>query len=519
MLRDTTPQVSFDSAPSGVQVGLLRVHPTNPIYFTDDSGKAIYLGGHQIFVDLQDNTFGKTVIYNHQVTLDWNWYLGFARDRGINYIRNWSEFSTGCVSCPCIAANPMPYKRIPGYGNANDGGLKFDLNQFDETYFDRMRQRIIDAGQNHMTVSVMLLEVYGFQAGSLWETNVFNIKNNINGVNADRNGDGWGVEFWTAPSSELRSLHRKYVTKVIDTINDLDNVIFELGNEVGEVGGTANWLNDLANFVKSYESGKPKQHLIYMSPGGLGGPQVRRAQSFDRDSCIQDAYEYDYSNSWVSKSLLDSSSADIIAVSDHWGQNYNVDPPVNDTGKPTFMDEDHLGAFAPGAFEHKVPWKAFTRGYHFSLYDHPFEVPSFESPEWERTRRNIGAAVNYANAKFLSLAAMSPSVSISSTKYALANPGAEYLIYQPNSGSFTVDMQSGRYWYEWFEPQRVSVAGTGFYDASSGNNLFTPPFSGDAVLYLRRSSLPAASPSPGSETTFGIDQYCLKRQLRTRYYH
>ena len=77
MLRDTAPQVSFDSAPSGVQVGLLRVHPTNPIYFTDDSGKAIYLGGHQIFVDLQDNTFGKTVIYNHQVTLDWNWYLGF----------------------------------------------------------------------------------------------------------------------------------------------------------------------------------------------------------------------------------------------------------------------------------------------------------------------------------------------------------------------------------------------------------------------------------------------------------
>ena len=186
MLRDTTPQVSFDSAPSGVQVGLLRVHPTNPIYFTDDSGKAIYLGGHQIFVDLQDNTFGKTVIYNNQVTLDWNWYLGFARDRGINYIRNWSEFSTGCVSCPCIAATPMPYKRIAGYGNANDGGLKFDLNQFDETYFDRMRQRIIDAGQNHMTVSVMLLEVYGFQAGSLWETNVFNIKNNINGVNADR---------------------------------------------------------------------------------------------------------------------------------------------------------------------------------------------------------------------------------------------------------------------------------------------------------------------------------------------
>jgi hypothetical protein len=213
---------------------------------------------------------------------------------------------------------------------------------------------------------------------------------------------------------------------------------------------------------------------------------------------------YDHSQTYVSKKQLVSSPADVFAVSDHWGENYNADPPVNDTGKPAFMDEDHLGAFAPGAFEHKVPWKAFTRGYHFSLYDHPFEVPSFETPQWELTRRNIGAAVNYANAKFLNLAAMSPSISISSTKYALANPGEEYLIYQPNSGSFTVDMQSGSYWYEWFEPHTASVAIAGSYDASSGNNCFTPPFSGDAVLYLRIANIPAASASPGSETTFGI---------------
>ena len=494
MTRDTTQQVSSDSVSWGANAGLLRVHPTNPIYFTEDSGKALYLGGHQLFVDLQDNTFGKTVIYNNQQTLDWNWYLGFATDRGMNYIRGWSEFSTGCLTSPCIPTNPMPYKRIPGFGNANDGGLKFDLNQFDQAYFDRMRQRIIDAGQNNITVSVMLLEVYGFQAGSLWDTNVFNFKNNINGVNADQNGDGWGIEFWTSPTSELKNLHRRFVAKVLDSINDLDNVIIELGNEVGEVGGTANWLNDMANFVKSYEAGKPKQHLIYMSPGGLGRPQLRGPHS----------YVYDHSQTYVSKKQLVSSPADVFAVSDHWGENYNADPPVNDTVKPAFMDEDHLGAFAPGAFEHKVPWKAFTRGYHFSLYDHPFEVPSFETPQWELTRRNIGAAVNYANAKFLNLAAMSPSISISSTKYALANPGEEYLIYQPNSGSFTVDMQSGSYWYEWFEPQTASVAIAGSYDASSGNNCFTPPFSGDAVLYLRIANIPAASASPGSETTFGI---------------
>lgn len=41
---------------------LLKVHPANPRYFADKSGKAVYLGGHQIFVDLQDNSFNKEFI-------------------------------------------------------------------------------------------------------------------------------------------------------------------------------------------------------------------------------------------------------------------------------------------------------------------------------------------------------------------------------------------------------------------------------------------------------------------------
>ena len=65
---------SADSGP-----GLLRVHPSNPRYFTDGSGKAIYLGGHQIFVDLRDNTFGNYTTYNQQDQLDWPWYLQSAK--------------------------------------------------------------------------------------------------------------------------------------------------------------------------------------------------------------------------------------------------------------------------------------------------------------------------------------------------------------------------------------------------------------------------------------------------------
>ena len=80
---------------------------------------------------------------------------------------------------------------------------------------------------------------------------------------------------------------------------------------------------------------------------------------------------------------------------------------------------------------------------------------------------------------------MTPNNSLSSTSYCLANPGSEYLAYQPGSGSFSVNLQAGTYNYEWFNPSSGSIAFTGTITASGGNLSFTPPFIGDAVLYLR----------------------------------
>ena len=80
---------------------------------------------------------------------------------------------------------------------------------------------------------------------------------------------------------------------------------------------------------------------------------------------------------------------------------------------------------------------------------------------------------------------MVPSGNLSSTQYALANPGSEYLIVQPGNGAFTVEMQAGAYNYEWFDPNTASTTGTGLVTVEAGNNNFTPPFSGSAVLYLK----------------------------------
>jgi hypothetical protein len=127
--------------------GLLRVNPQNPRYFTDDSGRAIYLGGNQIFGDLQD--YGWSNSYT-----DWRGYLKFARNKNLNFLRNWTIWSTHGGR-----ATPMQYVRT-GPGTAADGQPKFDLTQFNQDFFDRMRSRIIDAGNNGIYVSIMLFDVY-----------------------------------------------------------------------------------------------------------------------------------------------------------------------------------------------------------------------------------------------------------------------------------------------------------------------------------------------------------------------
>ena len=110
----------------------------------------------------------------------------------------------------------------------------------------------------------------------------------------------------------------------------------------------------------------------------------------------------------------------------------------------------------------------------------------------------MGQTQSYASR--MNLAGMTPLNTLSSTNYCLASAGQEYLVYQPANGPFTVNVVGGAYAYEWFNPVTGNIAGTGTIGAVGGDQSFTPPFSGPAVLYLKASgatlpaTLPIASP-------------------------
>ena len=98
----------------------------------------------------------------------------------------------------------------------------------------------------------------------------------------------------------------------------------------------------------------------------------------------------------------------------------------------------------------------------------------------------MGMTLTFANR--MNLVAMTPQPSLASTHFCLANPGEEYLVYQPYSGAFNVNLKAGAYRYEWLSPSSNMITSSGTLSVSDGEHPFQPAFSGDAVLYLHVAS-------------------------------
>jgi hypothetical protein len=108
---------------------------------------------------------------------------------------------------------------------------------------------------------------------------------------------------------------------------------------------------------------------------------------------------------------------------------------------------------------------------------------------WDNFRDNLGYILRYS--RKLNLAAVRVRSSLCSTGYCLAqtpSAGAEYLAYAPSGGPFTLDLSampaSRRFAVEWFNPATGRTLPGDPISSGSSAQSFTPPFTGDAVLYL-----------------------------------
>lgn len=424
--------------------GPLHPHPDNPRYFADPSGRVVYLTGAHTWTTIVDmgpedppprfdfEKFLRWVEgYGHNFIRLWVWDLTNWEPRGYRQVRH-------CVS-------PLPYART-GPGTALDGKPKFDLTKYDKDYFRRLEARVAAAGRRGFYVSVMLFEGWGLQfSPGGWEAHPFHPANNSNGI------DGKGLAVYTLADPKVTALQEAYVRKVADTVNRFDNVLYEISNE--NHPGSTEWQYHMIRFLHEYEKRKPKQHPVGMTFQYKGGSN---------------------------QALLDS-PADWISPNPEGG--YRDDPPEADGRKVILNDTDHLWGIGGNA---DWVWKTFLRGMHplfMDPYDGSILGKPFD-PEFEPVRKNLGYTLAYA--RRVNLARMKPAGALTSSRYCLADPGREYLVFVPGGGPVTVDLTgaSGQLRVEWFDPANGVQHPAGKVSGGAWRE-FTPPMPGSAVLYLR----------------------------------
>ena len=269
--------------------------------------------------------------------------------------------------------------------------------------------------------------------------------------------------------AEILDRQRAYVRQVVDTVNDLDNVLYEMFNE-GE------WYD-------REQRQRHEQHFL----------------RFFRARC--------------SNLLL--SNSDHIA-----GDDPHLDPKLDVV---TLHPKDWIGHFP--VFErgfHKSPPKPY-------LYSEP--VPEFdgETPSLDEVRRSVwetalagagwvnqndpsfgwdrhtaiavraaardsaydvaGHCARFFNSGQMRFWEMEPNGKLASTGVCLANPGRQYVVYSAKGGSFTVDLSAApnaTLSVQWYNPRSGRYHAAGEIVAGDTTMEFTPPFPGDAVLRVFR---------------------------------
>jgi hypothetical protein len=289
-----------------------------------------------------------------------------------------------------------------------------------------------------------------------------------------------------------------YIHAVVDGVQDLPNVLYEVANEscgggviddtfaealglggVPRWGDSTAWQHWVIDVVRRHETETSyDRHPIGMTMQ-YPVPDQRRVNDVLLDS----------SADWISPGFDDVAHLGDPTKPSRWF----AEPPVNDGTKVSISDTDH---YAPGQGDALWAWKSFLRGHHpilmdFGLIDGP--APSEPSPgapryaAFEAVRYAMGDTLRFA--RRMQLADSVPDGELSSTSYALANPGWEYLVLQPSESGepFTVAVAPGKYRVEWFDVNRRESRYVGELTID-GTIAVAPPFvpAGPAVLHLSR---------------------------------
>src|SRR5215468_5522816 len=123
---------------AGPVSGTLRVDPVNPRYFTAGNG-AVYLTGSHTWGNFKDRA-----AVDPPPAFDYTAFLDFLHAHRHNFFRLWTWEQPHSADNVLLYFTPFAWPRT-GTAKASDGKPQFDLDQFDQAYFDRLCTRVLAA--------------------------------------------------------------------------------------------------------------------------------------------------------------------------------------------------------------------------------------------------------------------------------------------------------------------------------------------------------------------------------------
>ena len=246
----------------------LALHPENPHYF-------LFRGKPAILITSGEH-YGAVL----NVDFDYVRYLDELQSKGLNHTRTFSGTYREVPASFGITDNtlaPKPNRYLSPWARSDtpgyfDGGNKFDLTNWDDHFFRRLKDFVAQAGRRGIVVEINLFCPLYDEV--LWRANPMNATNNINGV-----GHAPRDEVYTSKHADLKTVQKAVTRKIVEALNEFDNVYYEVCNEAWLGGVTMEWQNEIVTTIQETQSALPRQHLIALNLAGLRITQPNPAVS------------------------------------------------------------------------------------------------------------------------------------------------------------------------------------------------------------------------------------------------
>ena len=497
----------------------IRIHPDNPKIFEFRRRPTVLLCATEHYGAVMNRPFR------------FERYLADARDKEQTLTRLFTLFRE--LQSPinpystCKPESPdyiSPFLRV-GPELALDGQPKYDLDQWNPEFFDRLHRFMSLAQEYAIVVEVVLFS--NTYCDSVWALNPINAKNNVNNVEEINFAD-----YISTRHPKLFDYQRAHACKIVQELNQYDNIIFEICNEPGSenpvdpsaatVDEVNDWQCEIAQLIRQTEATLPNQHLI-------SGQQAMHMIGM----------EYalkQIEGSYVQPSDLSFADfpVDIVNIhplpnSTHGGRSYDLGGFMSkqlrlrpmrefcmDTyhqPKPLNMDEDNVASqykdYDGWTIHRKRAWVTVMSGCHYDYIDFSIinycETGTAESQRcirsWMSHLSQFVRSVDLVNAR--PMRAFLKQLPEHTLDAVLAVAGRDYCIYladereldQPGagreiSGNIVLELPTGSYQMATFSPV------TGLYspwlavEARGPLDLELPVFKHDLIVRIRKQGVP-----------------------------